>query len=113
MSAPAASDAKPAPEKRAGIFRGIVEAQIRERERLIAAITKVKGLMPLMMKPRNGMRWTAEERVELLAQLRALMHLSPYLAVLALPGSILLLPLLAWFLDRRRVPRRNNDSGRN
>jgi len=62
--------------------------------------------MPLMMKPRNGMRWTEEERTELLMQLRALMSLSPYLAVLALPGSVLLLPLLAWFIDRRRMPRK-------
>jgi uncharacterized Tic20 family protein len=35
-------------------------------------------------------------------QLRAAAHLSPYLAVLILPGSFLLLPLLAWWLDRRR-----------
>lgn len=99
---------EPAPERRTGIFRGIVGAQVRERERIIDAITKVKGLMPLMMKPRNGSRWTREERIELLGQLRALVHLSPYLAVLALPGSVLLLPLLAWFLDRRRAPRKSD-----
>ena len=96
----------PAATNRAGIFRNIGEAQNRERRLLIKEISKVKGLMPLMMKPRNGMRWTEEERAELLMQLRALMYLSPYLAVLTLPGSVLLLPLLAWFLDRRRMPRK-------
>lgn len=101
-----APSATPAPTKRAGVLRNIVEAQNRERRLLVREISKVKGLMPLMMKPRNGMRWTEEERTELLMQLRALMSLSPYLAVLALPGSVLLLPLLAWFIDRRRMPRK-------
>ena len=62
----------PAATNRAGIFRNIGEAQNRERRLLIKEISKVKGLMPLMMKPRNGMRWTEEERAELLMQLRAL-----------------------------------------
>ena len=36
--------------------------------------------MPLLMKPRNGESWTPEERAELLAHMRCLAHLSPYLA---------------------------------
>ena len=58
--------------------------------------------MPLLMKRRNGDRWTVAERQDLYGQLRALSHLSPYLVVLALPGSFLMLPALAWWLDRRR-----------
>jgi hypothetical protein len=87
-------------------FRNVLDAQFRERRLIIGELSKIRGLMPLLMKPRNGLRWTAEERAELHAQLRALMHLSPYLALLALPGSLLLLPLLAWWLDRRRVVRK-------
>jgi len=34
--------------------------------------------------------------------LRRLSNISPYLVVLALPGSFILLPALAWWLDRRR-----------
>lgn len=80
-------------------------AQKRERERLIAEFSKVRGLMPLLMKRRNGGQWQRGERQQLLEQLRALKNLSPYLVVLALPGSVLLLPVLAWWLDRRRQRR--------
>lgn len=62
----------------------------------------VRGLMPLLMKARNGGRWTPEEKIELLAHLRRVAHLSPYLLFLLLPGSALFLPAYAWWLDRRR-----------
>lgn len=85
----------------------MLEAQRRERQQLTAELSKVKGLMPLLMKHRNGTRWSSAERGELLLQLRALVHLSPYLVVLAMPGSFLALPVLAWWLDRRRQQRDN------
>lgn len=80
----------------------VLAAQQRERVRIASHLGTIRGLMPLLMKRRNGMRWSAEERNDLYGQLRALSHLSPYLVVLALPGSFLLLPALAWWLDRRR-----------
>lgn len=80
----------------------LLEAQTRERDLVLAEFVKVRGLMPLLMKHRNGGNWTRGERAELQAQLRALAHLSPYLIILALPGSFALLPVLAWWLDRRR-----------
>ncbi len=83
----------------------ILEAQQRERHQITAEFVKVRGLMPLLMKRRNGGRWTAEERSELAHQLQALAHLSPYLVVLAMPGSFVVLPVLAWWLDRRRLQR--------
>lgn len=89
------------------MIRAVLAAQRRERDRLVAELVKVKGLMPLLMKPRNGVRWTPEERSELAQQLRALAHLSPYLALTILPGSFLFLPVLAWWLDRRRHQRDN------
>ena len=54
------------------------------------------------MKRRNGKEWTRAEQTEIVSGLRRLAGLSPYLVTLALPGSVLLLPLLAWWLDRRR-----------
>jgi hypothetical protein len=78
------------------------ELTAREQRFLTAEITKVGGLMPLLMKPRNGQRWTPEERRELAAHLRRLSTISPYLVVLAMPGGMLVLPALAWWLDRRR-----------
>lgn len=80
-------------------------AQHRERQQLTAELAKIKDLMPLLMKRRNGSEWTSAERRQLIEQLDALAHLSPYLLILALPGSVLLLPVLAWWLDRRRYQR--------
>lgn len=73
---------------------------------MLTELLAMRGLMPLLMKTRNGGHWSAEERKELLAHLRRLSHLSPYLLLLLLPGSALLLPLYAWWLDRRRNRRR-------
>ncbi len=94
------------------IVRDMLEAQQRERQRITRELTKVKGLMPLLMKRRNGGRWRVDERHELIEQLHALAHLSPYLVVLAMPGSALFLPALAWWLDRRRQNRNTSSSDR-
>ena len=85
-----------------GAFRNIMELQQRERKFLISEMAQVKGLMPLLMKPRNKQRWTPEDRAELSVHLRRLSNLSPYLVIMVLPGSFLMLPALAWWLDRRR-----------
>ena len=74
----------------------------REQDRLRHEISQVPGLMALLMKPRNGQKWTTVERDELREQLHRLSRLSFYLATAALPGTTITLPLLAWWLDRRR-----------
>jgi len=83
-------------------FKLLRERTVREREFLIREMLQVKGLMPLLMKRRNKQRWTAEDKAQLGAYLRQLSYISPYLAVLVLPGGLLMLPALAWWLDRRR-----------
>jgi hypothetical protein len=85
-----------------GAVRHVWELQARERKFLLAEIVQVKGLMPLLMKPRNKQKWNAEDKEELRAHLRRLSHISPYIAIMILPGSFLMLPILAWWLDRRR-----------
>jgi hypothetical protein len=80
----------------------MLKALEREKEHLLSEMLQVKGLIPLLMKPRNKQKWTAEDRVELKQQMQRVFRLGPYLAVIALPGSFLLLPALAWWLDRRR-----------
>lgn len=87
---------------RPALLDHMLAAQKRERDIVLAETGKIRGLMPLLMKRRNGGHWTHEERETLNEQLRALAHLSPYLVVLALPGSFVVLPILAWWLDRRR-----------
>jgi len=89
-------------EKSVAVFRTARELTAREKKHLLNEILQVRGLMPLLMKQRNKGRWTAEDKAELRVHLRRLSDLSPYLVVLALPGSFILLPALAWWLDRRR-----------
>lgn len=89
-------------EKGVAVFRTARELTVREKRHLLNEILQVRGLMPLLMKQRNRGRWTLEDKAELLVHLRRLSNLSPYLVVLALPGSFVLLPALAWWLDRRR-----------
>ena len=76
----------------------------RERQRIRAEFG-AQGLMPLLMKARNGAGWTRDERIQLWHHLRQITSLSPYLIVLLTPGSMVLLPVIAWWLDRRRVLR--------
>lgn len=83
----------------------MLEAQNRERKHLLAELVKIRGFMPLLMKPRNGLSWTPEERADLQNQLRAMATISPYLVIMVLPGSFAALPVLAWWLDRRRQDR--------
>ena len=85
-----------------GAIRHVIQLQERERKFLLSEIVQVKGLMPLLMKPRNKQKWSAEDKAELRAHLKRISHISPYIAVMILPGSIVMLPVLAWWLDRRR-----------
>lgn len=88
-----------------GAIKRLLSTQKREARHFVQELLQMRKLMPLLMKPRNGNAWTAEEKAELLRQLRRLSRLSPYLLFLLLPGSALLLPLYAWWLDRRRLAR--------
>ena len=82
----------------------------RERRRLTSEILEVRGLMPLLMKPRNSGRWTDEDKKELVGHLRRLSSISRYLVVFALPGGVLMLPVLAWWIDRRSERNRGGPS---
>jgi hypothetical protein len=77
----------------------------REKSRIREDISRVPGLMALLMKPRNGKKWTRTERAELRARMRRVSRLGLYLTTAALPGTSLMLPLLAWWLDRRQSKR--------
>lgn len=86
-------------------WRQLLNSQRREVQRVLAELMAAKGMMPLLMKVRNGGEWTESDRNEILAHMRRMAHISPYLIVLMLPGSIFLLPAYAWWLDRRRLQR--------
>ena len=92
-------------EAKAGLFSRLAQTQKRQARVVVTDILRMRKLMPLLMKNRNGSQWTDEEKCELVAQMRALSRVSPYLLFLLLPGSVLLLPIYARWLDGRRKPR--------
>jgi len=85
--------------------RRALELAERERKFLLAEMSRVKDLMPILMKRRNRQAWTPEDIEQIRAQLRRVSQLSPYLVVVAMPGGFAALPVLAWWLDRRRSRR--------
>ncbi len=86
-------------------FHSFLASNNREKNRLRHELGKIKGAIPLLMKPRNGVKWSAQDRRELQQMLRAASSVYPYLIIWALPGSLVLLPFLAWHLDARRKDR--------
>ena len=87
------------------VVRGAWDLAERERKALLSEMVQVKGLMPLLMKRRNKQKWSKEDKDELMEHLKRLSSLSPYIAVIFLPGGFAMLPVLAWWLDRRRGKR--------
>jgi hypothetical protein len=65
-------------------------------------VTHVQGFMQLLMKERNGTPWSNTDKAAILSHLKHFGRSLPYLALFTLPGGTLLLPGLAWFLDRRK-----------
>ena len=92
--------------KRAPVwFCSFLASNSREKLRLRDELALMKGAWPLLMKQRNGGKWTPEEKTQLKAMIKSASSVSPYLFIWALPGSVLLLPFLAWYLDRQRKSR--------
>ena len=85
--------------------RRAFELAERERKFLLAEMSQVRGLMPVLMRRRNKQQWTPEEFAEIRGHLKRLSKLSPYLVVIMMPGGFAMLPVLAWWLDRRRQRR--------
>jgi hypothetical protein len=83
-------------------FCSMLAGNHREKVRLRDELMLMKGAWPLLMKQRNGGTWTPEDKQRLKVMLRSASSVSPYLFIWALPGSVVLLPFLAWFLDKRR-----------
>jgi hypothetical protein len=82
-----------------------LELAERERKYLLSEMVQVKGLMPVLMKRRNKQQWSPEDIAEIRTQLKRISNLSPYLVVIVMPGGFAMLPVLAWWLDRRRQRR--------
>ena len=81
------------------------ETMAREKRHILSELVQVKGLMPLLMKPRNYQKWTPQDKHELRLHLERLSRVSAYIALLVMPGGFAMLPVMAWWLDRRRSRR--------
>jgi hypothetical protein len=92
-------------------FCSLLASNSREKMRLRDELVLIKGAWPLLMKQRNGGKWTPEEKQELRAMIRSASSVSPYLFIWAIPGSVILLPFLAWYLDRKRKSRNAGSPG--
>ena len=89
--------------------RRAFELAERERKFLLSEMSQVRGLMPILMRRRNKQQWTPEELAEIRDHLRRISKLSPYLVIIVMPGGFAVLPVLAWWLDRRRTRNRDGD----
>jgi hypothetical protein len=92
-------------------FCSMMAGNSREKRRLGDELMHIKGAWPLLMKQRRGGRWTPEDKAQLKQMVRSASSVSPYLFIWALPGSVLLLPFLAWYLDRRRKKAQRASAG--
>jgi hypothetical protein len=84
-------------------FQSVSNLTQREKQRLLGEMQQTRGMMPILMKPRNGQSWSHEDRALLRDHLGRLSRLSPYLVLVVMPGGFFILPVFAWWLDRRRT----------
>jgi hypothetical protein len=82
-------------------FCSMLAGNTREKRRLGDEFAKIKGAWPLLMKQRQGGKWSRDDKERLRQMLHSASSVSPYLFVWAIPGSVILLPFLAWYLDKR------------
>ncbi len=86
-------------------FCAFLAGNQRERSRFRKELATMRGSVAWLLRQRRQGRWSAEERERLRGVMRSASSVSPYLLVWAVPGSLLLLPFMAWFIDRRRTAR--------
>lgn len=86
-------------------FCAFLAGNQREQSRFRKELATMRGSVMWLLRQRRQGRWSAEERERLRGVMRSASSVSPYLLVWAVPGSLLLLPFMAWFIDRRRTAR--------
>jgi len=78
----------------------------KNRDMILAESLHIRGFMRLLMKHRNtGIEWTQEETYDLKSYVKRLSIHVPVLIIIVLPFGLVLLPILAEILDRRKKSR--------
>ena len=90
------------------MIRNLIKSHLMKNRRLILKeIQHINGFMQLLMKQRNtGTKWTKTEKGQLRGYLKRASLYVPVLFVFLLPFGMLLLPILAEIIERRRADRR-------
>ena len=83
-------------------FSAFLAGNHREKTRLKRELATLKGSVVWLVRQRRQGNWTSHEREHLRKIMRSASSVSPYLLIWVVPGSMLLLPFLAWFIDHRR-----------
>ncbi|MDA8521512.1 hypothetical protein [Acidovorax sp. NCPPB 4044] len=86
-------------------FCAFLAGNQREQSRFRKELATMRGSVVWLLRQRRQGHWSADERERLRGVMRSASSVSPYLLVWAVPGSMLLLPFMAWFIDRRRIAR--------
>ena len=73
----------------------------REKTRFKREMATIRGSVVWLVRQRRQGQWTAHERAHLRDMMRTASSVSPYLVIWVVPGSLLLLPFLPLFIDRR------------
>ncbi|CAN7484542.1 hypothetical protein [Acidovorax sp. LjRoot117] len=86
-------------------FCSFLAGNSREKSRLKREMATMRGSVVWLVQQRRQGNWTADERTHLRDVMRSASSVSPYLFIWVIPGSMLILPFMAWFLDRQRKRR--------
>lgn len=82
----------------------IIRSQVlKSKELILHEAREMSGFMDLLMKQRNtGNGWDRAEKTQLRRYIARLVLYIPVLLIFLLPGGLVLIPVLAEVLDRRK-----------
>lgn len=86
-------------------FCSFIAGNRREKSRLAREVSTIKLSVVWLVQQRRQGQWDTAERAHLRGVMRSASSVSPYLLIWVVPGSMLLLPLMAWFIDGQRKRR--------
>ncbi|OJX35832.1 MAG: hypothetical protein BGO74_10525 [Burkholderiales bacterium 68-12] len=87
-------------------FCSFLAGNSREKDRLHKEVAIMRGSIVWLVRQKRLGHWSAEDRTHWRQVMRSASSVSPYLIIWVVPGSMLLLPFLAWFIDSKRRKRR-------
>ncbi len=92
-------------EKAPEWFCSFLAGNSREKDRLHKEMAIMRGSIVWLLRQKRLGHWSTEDRHHLRQMMRSASSVSPYLFIWVVPGSMLLLPFLAWFIDSKRKKR--------